>query len=42
MIFAQNLFKNLPFQKKIKNATSLRVAWRKYYYFDTSDNNFNK
>jgi len=29
MISIQNLFKNLPFQKKVKNATSLRVAWRK-------------
>jgi len=26
MISTQNLFKNLPFQKKIKNATSLRVG----------------
>jgi len=26
MISTQNLFKNLAFQKKVKNATSLRVA----------------
>jgi len=42
MISAQNLFKNLPFQNKVKNVTSLRLAWRRYCCFNTSDNNFNK
>jgi len=32
MISAQNLFKNLSFQKKVKNVTSLCV-WRRYCCF---------
>jgi len=42
MIFLQNFFKKLPylFKKRFqKNVTSLRVARRRYYCFNT--NNFN-
>jgi len=37
----ENNFLKLRFQKKVKNATSLRVAYRRYCCFNTSNSNFN-
>jgi len=42
MISSQNLLKKLPFlKKKIKNATSLRVGWRKYCCSNPNGSSFN-
>jgi len=42
MISSQNLFKKLLLKKKkVKNATSLRVGWRKYCCFNPNGSSFN-
>jgi len=35
------LLKKLPFLKKVKNATNLRVGWRKYCCSNPSGSSFN-